>query len=358
MSLLFLFLRAWLHNKPVVNKDGLKANSRLGSSNMDFARSISKIGNFLASLVALTIFLTGCVTRPAAPVSQFETLAGAVTVPYRISSSGRFLVDVSINGGPARPMSVDTGATVSVVYDDVARALDLTVSEKTRFVRGLVGQGDRPVIEDVTFQIGSQSFPLGHVVTLETPAINDDAIGLLGGDILRQHIVLFNRDAMRATFIPRGRFDPDSFAGWRPIPLRTVTDVDMDSDLYFTTTHFGETSVSVLIDTGSNLNFVNWKLATMDRDIRRLERQMIRDGTLQGALETTSASVETVFFDLKLGGQLWDEIPVVVTGLDGLADLAPVDEPMMVAGANLFTPHTVAFDLAGRTLFVYPETKP
>ena len=68
-----------------------------------------KILVWLAGLIGLS----ACATRPVAPVSGIAGLAEAVTVPYRISESGRFLIDVSINDGRQRPFSVDTGATVS-----------------------------------------------------------------------------------------------------------------------------------------------------------------------------------------------------------------------------------------------------
>ena len=117
----------------------------------------------------------------------------------------------------------------------------------------------------------------------------------------------------------------------------------------------GKRDIPVLIDTGSNLNFINWKLATLDEEIERLERKLIREGTLQGALDATSVTTETVFNDLELGKQHWDEIPVVVMGLDALETVAPVDGPMMVAGAQVFTPHTIAFDLVGLNLYLKPE---
>lgn len=321
-------------------------------------RNISKTQVLLAWLMAVSVFLTACATRPVAPVSAVESLAGAVTVPYRLSSSGRFLVDVSINGGPARPMSVDTGATVSVIYGDFAKGADLMVSDRTRFVRGLVAQGNRPVIEGVSFQIGAQSFPLNQVVMLDTPAIQDEAVGLLGGDILRGQTVVFNRAQLRATFIPAAAVDPRAFAGWRRIPLQRLKDETADAALFFAETHLNGTSVPVLIDTGSNLTFINWKLATMDKDIRRLEREMVRNGTLQGALDSTSVILETVFYDLKLGAYQWDEIPVVVAGLDGLSAIAPTDEPMMVAGANLFAAQTIGLDLEGLSLYIYPDVYP
>ena len=336
----------------------LQPRSRVVWADMVLTRGKFKTGALLVLVTVMSLFLTACATKPIAPVSQIESLAGAVTVPYRISESGRLLIDVSINGAPARPLSLDTGATVSVIYSNFAKASDFDISDRELFVRGLVGEGDRPVIEDIVFQIGGRLFPLDQVVMLDSPSIKDEAVGLLGGDILRHYTVLFNRDSLSATFVPRGAVDHSAFSGWTHIPLRTLRDKETDADLYFATTKFVRTPVSVLIDTGSNLNFINWKLAKMDENIRRLERNMVRNGTLQGALDSTSATVETVFYDLKLGGQHWDEIPVVVTGLDGLASIAPVDEPLMVAGATLFTPYTVAFDLKGLSLYLHPDVYP
>ena len=296
--------------------------------------------------------------RPAAPASGIAALPGAVTVPYRISETGRFLLDVSINDAPPRPFSVDTGATISVIYGDHAESSGLRVSQTTLFVRGLISQGARPVIKDVSLGVGSRAFALDQVVVLPTPGIADEAIGLLGGDVFRAQAVLFDKDLSQVTFVPRENLDRRAFAGWKRIPLRNLTDEATNTDLYFAKANLGGVIVPVLFDTGSNLNFINWQLAKMDENIHRLERNMLRNGTLQGALETTSATVETTLFDLNLGRQSWDEVTVVATQLDGLADIAPVDEPMIVAGAKLFAPHTFAFDLEGFNIFIRPDQDP
>lgn len=326
---------------------------RLVSQNMAWSCKLEKLGK--AAVLLIAVFLTGCVTSQISPVSNIETTAGAFSVPYRISSSGRFLIDVSVNDGPSRPLSVDTGATVSVIYSDFARSENLDVSDRTIFVRGLVGQGDRPVIEGVSFQIGSQNFPLDQIVTLETPKIRDEAVGLLGSDILGEYTALFNKEAMTATFVPRLNIDTASFAGWNHVSLQTLTDSATNTQLYFAQTDFDGVEVPVLIDTGSNLNFINWQLAKMDKDIRKLERKMRRKGTLQGALESTAFSTETILYDLQLGRELWEEIDVVVMALTTLETVAPVNDPMMVAGASVFAGHTIAFDLEGRMMYIYPK---
>ncbi|MEP3654636.1 MAG: hypothetical protein ABJO36_07050 [Litorimonas sp.] len=317
--------------------------------------SLKLVKHGIAAGLLIAFFLTGCATSQISPVSNIETADGAFSVPYRISSSGRFLIDVSVNGGSSRPLSVDTGATVSVIYSDFARSENLKVSDRTIFVRGLVGQGDRPVIESVLFGVGSKSFPLEQIVSLETPIIGDEAVGLLGSDILGNYTTLFNKETMTATFVPRRNIDAGSFAGWSHIPLQTLTDTSTNTQLYFAQTDFDGVDIPVLIDTGSNLNFINWQLAKMDTEIRKLEKKMRRNGTLQGALESTSFAAETIFYDLQLGSELWDEIDVVVMALPTLETVAPVNDPMIVAGANIFAGHTIAFDLQGRAIYIYPK---
>jgi len=309
--------------------------------------------------LSFSVFLTaGCATRHIAPVEDIGNLEGSIQVPYHISSSGRILIDVSINEGPVRPLALDTGASLSVLYGDFAKSLSLDISDRTLFVRGLVSQGERPVIENVFMQMGPQLFEMEQMLMLETPTIKDEAVGLLGGDIMKQFVAVFDKDSLTATFVPRDNIDASAFSGWNKIDLQIFKDAQSTSRLYFATMDVDGREIPVLVDTGSNLNFINWKLATLDDEIKRIEKKLIKSGTLQGALDTTSVTTVTTFNDLELGRQNWDEVNVVVMGLNALDSVAPVDEPMMVAGAKVFAPHTVAFDLEGLSLYIQPEIKP
>ena len=316
---------------------------------------ILKIRSFALCLVLTSFILASCETSRIAPIADIENTPGAFSVPYRISSAGRILLDVSVNEAEARPLALDTGATISVLYGSFAEAVNLEVSERTLFVRGLVGKGVRPVIEDVPLQLGPQDIAMEQMLMLNTPFIKDEAVGLLGADIMSLFVALFNKDTLTATFIPREAIDANAFAGWNEIPLQIFSDAQSSSRLYFAHMELDWRDIPVLIDTGSNLNFINWKFAKLDEEIERLERRLIREGILQGALDSTSASRQTVFNDLELGKQHWDETPVVIMGLDALETVAPVDGPMMVAGAKVFTPHTIAFDLVGLFLYLKPE---
>ena len=301
------------------------------------------------------VWLTACATKQAAPTANIETLPQAISVPYRLSSSGRFILDIAVNNGPPRPFVIDTGATVSAIYDKYTDTMQIAPMNQSVLVRGLVSIGKRPIIKDAEFQIGSELFRLDHIAVLDTPDITDEATGLLGADILGGYTALFNKDTMIATIVPSSYVHPKSFSGWRKIPLKSQTRSFSNSGLYFTHIKLDKKDIPVLIDTGANLNFINWQLAALDENIDRLQRNLRDEGKLQGALDETSLEMSTTFYDLALGNHYWPSIPVTVLGLNSLAAVAPVDQPMMIAGASMFTPSTVAFDLGGHRIYIRPN---
>ena len=306
-------------------------------------------------LILAAASLSSCVSIEAAPTHNIESLPQAVTVPYRLSSSGRYLIDIAVNDSPAQPFSFDTGATASVIYDEFTAPLGVEPSAETVLVRGLVSIGNRPVIEGLTFNIGPQSFAPDQVVILETPKTRDESIGLLGTDILSGLIVVLNAETRMASFVPSRAVPQSAFVGWRTIPLSAEVHPDTDSRLYFASTVLKDQTVPVLVDTGSNLNFVNWHLATLDDSIGRIEKTLRASGQLQGALEDTALTTETVFNDLTMGRHIWPQTPVVVMTLESLEDVAPVNAPLMIAGSDMLTPWTVAFDFEKDALYIRPN---
>jgi len=190
---------------------------------------------------------------------------------------------------------------------------------------------------------------------LDPPVIKNDAIGLLGLDVLSPYTVLFNRTKMMASFIQSEDVKADTFAGWKKIPLRNKIDSFPDNGLYFAHTILKDKRVPILIDTGSDLNFVNWSLASLDEAFRKVQRRLEAEMRLHGANESAALRMQTRFFDVALGHQKWSEVNVVIMDFDTFTTIAPVDRPFMIAGAPMFTPSTFAFDFAGNKLHIHPQ---
>lgn len=303
----------------------------------------------------ISLSLIGCSTTAVSPEVTVEAHPDAITMPYRISSAGRILLDISVNENEPQAFVLDTGANVSVIYDSYSEAIGLSPKGETVLIRGLVAVGRRPVLQNVNFEIGGKSFQPDRVAVLETPATTDESIGLLGTDILSDYVAIFNKDTMTATLLPSDVVSSKLFSGWRHMPLEGQTKGKENVGLHFAETVFGKKRIPVLIDTGSNSNFINWRLATLDRSVKRLERHLRNKGHLQGALETTPLKMNTKLFSLTIGQKFWPEVDVTVIELDQLSTVAPVERPMMIAGASMFTPSSLAFDFGGDQIYVRPN---
>ena len=319
---------------------------------MKHAYKTLKLSTFWIAFLVSVLLPGACTTTEVALATLTETLPEAITVPYRVSTSGHFVVDIAVNDQTAQPFIVDTGATVSSIYDKYTKTLDLSPSRESTLIRGLVTTGARPIIEDVEFKIDTRTFVMDRVAVLETPETAEGAVGLLGEDVLADYTVVFNKERMTATIVPSKFVRPSSFIGWRRIPLKNKVGAYPDRGLHFSQIALNDRNIPVLIDTGSNVNIVNWHLATLDEEMRKLQRRL-REGTqLQGAIDTSTLEITTRFFDVVLGTHYWPSINVIVTDLDTLSTVAPTDKPMMIAGAEMFTPWTVAFDLGGDMIYV------
>ena len=220
------------------------------------------------------------------PPDAVQERFSAASVPYHISQAGHFIIDVSVNGDTPLPFIIDSGATVSVLYADIAEAAGLIADADEISVAGLVAIGQRKTVSGVTLSAGETAINLNRIAILETPHIPNGAAGLLGTDFLSDFSVLFNRDTKEASFLDGETIDRSAFSGWKRITLQTRLRGYNDLGLYFAQTKLEDIMAPVLIDIGSDTNFVNWSLAEMDDEIRHLRRRLDRAVKLQGAVET------------------------------------------------------------------------
>ena len=135
---------------------------------------------------------------------------GDVSLPLRLTSSGFLSGEVQIEGISA-PLNfiVDTGASVSVISDEVARIDALSPFESTERLRVV---GSAGITDDVsTYRLprvtfGSHSRTDITAVALNLGIINEasgfEQAGILGGNFLRNYRLTFDFKNSRVTFVP------------------------------------------------------------------------------------------------------------------------------------------------------------
>lgn len=173
-------------------------------SNIDGYIGLSLISKFLTTLDygALTFTLT-----KSGP-SQTDAVDG-VSLPLRLTSSGFLSGEVQVEG-VEEPLNfiVDTGASVSVISDDVANTHGVSAFLKTEKMRVVGAAGvtdDVPSFLLPRVSFGSHSRKSITAIALDLDLINEasgfEQAGILGGNFLRNYRMTFDFKNSKVTFV-------------------------------------------------------------------------------------------------------------------------------------------------------------
>lgn len=134
----------------------------------------------------------------------------SMTVPLRLTSSGFLSGQVKLHGiEPPLNFIVDTGASVSVISEDLAGSTELSsyVQEETLRVIGAAGITEGVpslLLPNVTF--GRFSHQNLKAIALDLDLINEasgfEQAGILGGNFLRDYRLTFDFKQSKVTFTP------------------------------------------------------------------------------------------------------------------------------------------------------------
>jgi tetratricopeptide (TPR) repeat protein len=134
----------------------------------------------------------------------------SVSLPLRLTSSGFLSGEVQVEG-IEEPLNfiVDTGASVSVISDDVASSNSFSSFAKTEKMRVI---GSAGVTDDVQsfllprVSFGSHSRRSVTAIALDLDMINEasgfEQAGILGGNFLRNYRLTFDFKNSKVTFVP------------------------------------------------------------------------------------------------------------------------------------------------------------
>jgi predicted aspartyl protease/Flp pilus assembly protein TadD len=174
-------------------------------TNVDGYIGLSLISKFLTTIDygALTFSLTRKETTAAGS-------ADGVSLPLRLTSSGFLSGEVQLEG-VEEPLNfiVDTGASVSVISDDVANMQGISPfgrSEKMRVVgsAGITEGVPSFLLPRVSF--GAHSRKSITAIALDLDMINEasgfEQAGILGGNFLRNFRMTFDFKNSKVTFVP------------------------------------------------------------------------------------------------------------------------------------------------------------
>jgi hypothetical protein len=284
----------------------------------------------------------------ASTLNQDNVLAIA---PYRIIDGGRIVVDVRVNDQGPFHFALDTGASISIIFDDLRDKLGLqSASGKLVFIHGLVTSGQFPLLSISRLQFGREIWTDARIASLpgETEA-SANIDGILGIDFLRRYAVGFSTKDRAVRLYAPSLVSDRSYRGWAAIPLQRVNIGESGAALYFFEIEIGGQKVPALFDLGAGLNMINWPAA---RSLHLAPVSRRADGILSGVLESAPVVARLNAREVKTAGVRWRNEVFLIADLEIFATLQKSDSPLVILGSGLFNQRDFIIDFVRNRLLV------
>lgn len=221
----------------------------------------------------------------------------------------RLTVPVAVgNKGPYN-FIIDTGAERTVVSRELAGTLRLSAGKPVTLT-SMTGRSvvDTVIVPDLSIK------SIGQLHTVIAPSLGArdlGAVGLLGIDTLRNHLVSIDFGNGVMTVRPSVKKDRDRVRGSNEI---IVTAKSVFGQLIVTDAYYGNTRIQVVLDTGSQVTMGNLALR------KRIGRARMKKATPIELTSVTGGKLEadyTTVPDIKIGHLVFGDMPIA------FADLAP-----------------------------------
>ena len=334
---------------------------------MGLVKNTIRAGREFARLICLScicyVGLSACATSGAPldnqrlkPEVALQDMR-VISVPFEQGRNGLLYVEMDINGERTAPFIVDTGATRTAIYKDLAKQVTSLPSEQEDeiHVYGLDGVGRHNIITLPHLKLAELLVEKTDVIILETPPHNINGLaaeGILGLDILSNYRLLLDSKMKMLHLIPH-QISPLDLSEWFYVPLSENPYRDGYENLRFTEMRIAGKVTPALIDTGSEFTFINWKAADFSQ-VRRLRQRLKESWVIQGSVGEFRPTSRVRISSLRAGQKFWSNEDFIITDFESLDVLGANTEPFLVVGMNLLGDRDIYIDFANKELRIKP----
>jgi len=317
--------------------------SEILSNKLSSMITLMKLDLKILSLAAVLV-LCGC----ASTLDQDNALAIA---PYRILEDGRIVVESRVNDQGPFGFALDTGSSISIVFDDLSNKLELEVLPGQRvMIHGTVASGGFPLVGVSRLQVGQETWDDPRIASLPGDTEAGDTIdGILGIDFLQRYAIGFSAEDHIVRLYHPDLVSNRSYRGWATIPLERVNIGESGAALYFFDVEIRGQTVPALFDLGAGLNMINWPAA---RSLRFSTVRRSRDHLVSGVIESEPVVARTEAMQVKTAGIRWRNEVFLIADLEIFATLQKSDSPFVILGAGLFNQRDFVIDFVRNRLLV------
>lgn len=301
---------------------------------------------FRTGLIAVLFLASGC----AAPL-VLDDDGALVLVPHEIGSGGLIIVNAMINDQGPFKFALDTGASISVIFEQTREAVGLDVIEEPQVhIHGMLGADDFPTTLIAQLTVGTESWTDAHVALLPDNAmISEELDGILGVDFLSRYAVGVSARDQVVRLYPPLLVRDRSYRGWTSIPLHQLPVGEGDASAYVIELNINGITIPALLDLGAGFNMMNWRAA---RALRVRPNRAGNKGTISGALETEPVTAELVVSELRIKAIHWRNRTFMIADFDIFEFLNLNNRPVALVGPKLFQERDFVIDFERKRLLI------
>ncbi len=277
---------------------------------------------------------------------------GALAITrYGIEEDGRIVVDVRVNGQGPFYFALDTGASISVVFDKLRDELALEpVPGKMLMVHGILESGVFPLVSVDRLELGREEWINPRVAALPGNVVAGTEIGgILGVNFLRRYAVGFSTRERVVRLYPPEFINRRNYKGWTAIPLKPLYVGTSSSAIYVLEITVNEQKIPAMFDLGASINVLNWAAAS-SLGLEPLAPR--KKAVLTGAIERAPILAELRIEEVITKRVSWRNERFMVAELEIFETLKRSDTPFALLGADLFNQRDFIIDFTRNRLLV------
>lgn len=300
----------------------------------------------VSAWIAALLLICGC-----APSLVLEDDGSLVVIPCRTSATGQILVDVTVNGRGPYTFILDTGASISVLFERarVNASIEASGGEEVG-VLGMTSSGRYPIAYVEQIGVGNETWDAARVALLPDPNLFTVHIdGILGVDFLGRYAVLYSHDERAVRLYPKELVQERHYSGWNRVSMYDLRVGDGDLTTLAFDMFIDNVRIPTIFDLGASANLMNRRAAQL-LDIRPRNPRGTTD--VWGAFGGAVAATELIVWQLDVGNLHWRQRRFLIGDYAVFDVLSLNRKPAAIAGTDFFGKRDFLIDFARNRLLV------
>lgn len=294
----------------------------------------------------LIAFFLGATAAAEAPL---------VVAPYKVSEEGAVIVEATVNGAGPFPFILDTGATLTLAFENLRAKADLRPGSGNKRILALSGAETHPtaLIGDIALGQIVLNDHVGAILP-DWEAPRETPAGVIGIDFIGKYALLFDVDARTISFYPRGGLPKEEMKRWRSTLLSPVSIDEQPVGIFLVNGRVNGEPGRFVIDLGLSTTLLNYRFAEAI-----YANQIISGSGLAG---TTGSRINDLFDDrtrvssatlrtIMIAGVRWRRPNVLVFNAPLFDELGVQRLPLGLLGADILMRQDFAIDFANGRLY-------